>query len=109
MGISEHSAVLLNGETGTAELIGAGPIYFLKTLGRKATQLEEGKPLSWVKPGVSLSRWKGSQNTTTIEARDNRGFDFATWQPVHKADFDFYALFVDHGKLGSTQRGGRIY
>jgi hypothetical protein len=63
VGISEHTAVLVDGGEGgdgSATLVGVGPVYFLTTSGHSPTTCIEGKPLSWDRPGVHVWRWNSS-------------------------------------------------
>ena len=98
IGISEHSAAVLSRSSGLATLSGVGPIYFLRTYGRHAHQCEDGHPLDWPTPGVSVWKWNGT----------SASFNFSSWTP-EEGTFDHYSLYVNQGTLLSTQTGGGIY
>ena len=101
VGISEHTAVLVDTH-GDASFVGVGPAYFLKNGGALPTTCEEGKPLSWELPGITVWRWS---NTTV----DGVVFSFKTWTASPADAGARYALTVKKGTLSSTQPGGGIY
>jgi cyanophycinase-like exopeptidase len=102
VGISEHTAVLVDHARGTASFVGDGPAYFLTTSGRKPTVCEEGKPLSWAAPGVNVWKWNATDG-------QNVSFDFGSWAAAPARSGTRYALGAEKGKLTSTQAGGAIY
>jgi len=108
VGISEHSAVILNRSTGRATLSGVGPIYFLRTYGRAPSKCKDGSPLSWALPAISVLKWNG------VDGGGTATFDFSSWQPVDNdfnaaSVYEHYSLYVENGTLLSTQKGGGIY
>ena len=66
------------------------------------THCEEGKPLTWDAPGVSVWRWNAS------DGADVR-WSFGEWRPSPASSGTRYSLTVNAGVLKSTQPGGRIY
>ena len=104
VGISEHTAVLVEGSTGIATFSGVGPAYFVKSEGRLPTTCTEGKPLSWNAPGVSVLRWNSTDANAAVAT-----FDFGKWTAGGDTSGARYSLTADHGNLASTQPGGSIY
>ena len=95
--------MLVDGETGVGTFVGAGPAYFLTTLGRLPTTCEEGKPLSWGAPGVAVWRWNSSDAGAA-----RASFDFGGWAPRGGGGTN-YSLTVTDGELRSSQPGGSPY
>lgn len=99
VGVSEHTAVLVDQASGTAEFSGRGPVHFLSTAGRSPSKCTQGEPLSWASPGIQVWRWNGTAGVV---------WDFDSWSPASTGGMR-YSLTVDTGVLRSTQRGGAIY
>jgi hypothetical protein len=106
VGVSEHTAVLMDGTTGDAFLMGDGPAYFLSfqaTNGTRGVVCERGRPLSL--PPVKLWRWRPED----VGAK----WAFSSWSPAQAADGaaggTTYSLSVTDGVINSTQPGGGIY
>ena len=103
VGISEHTALLVDAASGVAAFVGAGPAYLLSSQGRTPTTCEEGKSLSWESPGVAVWRWSAA------DAARNLTWSFGSWAPSDAAGGTSYSLTVHEGALASTQKGGGIY
>jgi beta-aspartyl-peptidase (threonine type) len=98
LGISEHSAVLLDGTTGTASLAGPGPVYFLDTSSTHASDVVvPDMPLSF--GPVPILRWAGTDAPASFDFRSwtGRGFSLS------------YSIGAKNGVLWSTQPGGSVY
>jgi cyanophycinase-like exopeptidase len=102
VGISEHTAVLVDAVSGSATFVGVGPAYFMRNNGHQPTTCEEGQPLSWDSPGVDVWRW---DNTTMVGTT----FHFDTWTAMPASSGASYNLTVTNGTLVSSQAGGAIY
>lgn len=100
-GISEHTSVLVDDESGTATFVGDGPAYVLVTSNSTTPLVEEGSPLRW----GSVIVWRWTSNLTSSPR-----WDFRTQRPLPADEsFDRYEISCDKGRLRSTQRGGSIY
>ena len=104
MGISEHTAVLVEAATGLATIVGDGPVYFLKSEGRYPAVCTEGKPLSWDAPGIKVQRWNSTDTASSASI-----FDFGQWNCRTCKSVAKYSLSAYKGELTSTQHGGGIY
>ena len=118
VGISEHTALLVDPGDGSARFVGVGPVYFLSSGNRTPTTCEEGKPLSWTAPGVDVWRWNSSSRVAAEQPGDVQRWkastrtptwSFSDWSMHPPSSGTRYQLRVDHGILSSTQQGGRIY
>jgi cyanophycinase-like exopeptidase len=99
IGVSEHTAVLLDAETGIATLAGVGPAYFLTTEAASPSRCESGEPLEFEK--ISTWRWQSSDGPAS--------FDFGSWQPASHANGKRYWLTASKGNITSTGNHGAIY
>ena len=118
VGISEHTALLVDPGDGSARFVGVGPVYFLSSGNRTPTTCEEGKPLSWTAPGVDVWRWNSSSGVAAEQPGDVQRWkastrtptwSFSDWSMHPPSSGTRYQLRVDHGILSSTQPGGGIY
>lgn len=127
---SEHTAVLVDGQTGLGYFMGVGPAYFLSlppysnsTRRSNSMQYDQEREKKQYKnqqkdtglpdgvvcesgeplslPSTSLWRWSG----------DDAGavFDFNHFQPVDASFFEQYTVKVVKGEVTSSQKGGSIY
>ena len=109
VGISEHTALLVDHTAGTAQFAGVGPVHFVSSGNRTPTTLEEGQPLSWHAPGVDVWRWDAAAMEVEHGDAPTSTWSFNQWvmQPTHQGTR--YQLRADAGELSSTQPGGGIY
>jgi hypothetical protein len=77
-------------------------VYFLATAGRKPTVCEEGKPLTWAAPGLSVYKWNATDGPDVT-------WNFAEWRADPPTSGTRYALGAEEGVLTSTQASGAIY
>ena len=125
VGISEHTALLVDPSTGTAAFAGVGPVHFVASTNRTPSVLKPGQPLSWDAPGVDVWRWDPPPSSwpalegPTEGSLSRRGMNgladsaavwmFQEWTMRPKASGTRYQLRVKSGVLSSTQPGGGIY
>ena len=102
VGISEHTAILVEHTDGSSSIVGDGPVHFVSSGGRSPGTCREGKPLSWAAPGVDVWRWNAS--CTGV------GWSFGNWtHDGFKKCGAQYNILVNKGKLESSLPGGGIY
>jgi len=99
IGVSEHTAVLLDPATGLGSLWGEGPAYFLATGKTMPSKCDVGEPLEFA--NVSTWRWRRSDGPAA--------FDFGAWAPSPLTAGKRYTLTATHGQLISTGNGGDVY
>ena len=105
--ISEHSAVLLDGESGKSTIVGDGPVYFLQPTPLVQPEVcEEGKPLTF--ENVTVRKWAdgggggGGGGSSSVESFD---FNFNGW--ISSENLFEYKLSALEGVLKSST--GNIY
>lgn len=99
--ISEHTAVLIDGVSGHATVVGAGPAYFLQPTPYVQPEVcEKGKPLTF--ENVTVRKWTGTGERSVDSPYD---FNFHGWIPTEH--LLTYFLSAKNGVLTSST--GNIY
>ena len=99
--ISEHTAVLIDGVSGHATVVGDGPVHLLQPTPYVQPQVcEKGKPLTF--ENVTVRKWTGSGKASVDSPYD---FNFHGWIPTE--NLLTYFLSAKNGVLTSST--GNIY
>ena len=96
VGISEHTAVLIDHSSGNCSVTGDGPVYFIRSNPR-VERCDEDDSLTYT--DLMVHKWNGTSSAT---------MSFHNWK-FSEEGWNKYNLSAVDGHLKSTQPNGNIY